>query len=315
MKSRFFSGSLDRSARNTCPALVGRLILGLSGFTQSVLGVDPIITPQSVEPSEADKRSYTLFNPTPRSLMREMSADRPDVTETPYTVDAGHFQLEMDVLRYSYDRHTSARDQVRTETVGIAPMILKLGILNSVDLELGISPYNSIRTHDFASGTVTYDRGFGDLVPRVKFNILGNDGGKVAVALLPSVKIPTSQDNIGNDSVEGGLTVPIAIDLAYGFDLGTDISVSMLRDNSGDGYHAEFLNTLTLARDISGPVAMYVEFVSGLSLEQSAPWTATFNTGLTYQLSPDIRLDGGINIGLTRSAEDLTPFFGITWRF
>ena len=37
--------------------------------------------------------------------MREMSTDRPDKTESPYTVDAGHFQVEMDVLTYSYDRN------------------------------------------------------------------------------------------------------------------------------------------------------------------------------------------------------------------
>jgi hypothetical protein len=40
----------------------------------------------------ADKSAFSLFNPTPRELMREMSTDRPDTTESPYTVDAGHFQ-------------------------------------------------------------------------------------------------------------------------------------------------------------------------------------------------------------------------------
>src|SRR5438046_9245564 len=34
-----------------------------------------------------DKSSYTLFNPTPRAFMRELSADRPDKTDTTYTVD------------------------------------------------------------------------------------------------------------------------------------------------------------------------------------------------------------------------------------
>jgi hypothetical protein len=28
--------------------------------------------------------------------MRELSADRPDKTDCPFTVDAGHFQVEMD---------------------------------------------------------------------------------------------------------------------------------------------------------------------------------------------------------------------------
>ena len=41
-----------------------------------------------------DKSDYTLFNPTPRDRLREMSTDRPDKTESPFTVDAGHFQIE-----------------------------------------------------------------------------------------------------------------------------------------------------------------------------------------------------------------------------
>ena len=41
-----------------------------------------------------DKSAFTLCNPTPRELWRPMSADRPDVTESPKTVDAGAVQRE-----------------------------------------------------------------------------------------------------------------------------------------------------------------------------------------------------------------------------
>ena len=247
--------------------------------------------------------------------MRELSADRPDVTETPYTIDAGHFQLEMDVLRYSYDRYNSARDNVRRETVSIAPMILKLGVLNSLDLELGIVPYLSTRAHDYSSGIVETHRGLGSLMPRVKVNLWGNDGGKSSVALLPFIKLPTSTGHVEDNSVEGGLTVPIAIELPAGIGMGSDIQVSVNRNENGGGHHAEFLNTLTFGHSIVGPLGGYIEFVSIASQERGAPWVATFDLGLTYELSSDVRLDGGINIGLTRSAEDLNPFIGLTWRF
>ena len=51
----------------------------------------------------ADKSHYTLFDPTPRALMREMATDRPDVTESPYTVDAGHVQVESSFVEYTRD--------------------------------------------------------------------------------------------------------------------------------------------------------------------------------------------------------------------
>ena len=54
-----------------------------------------------------DKSGYNLFNPTPDKYMREMSPDRPDKTDSPFTVDAGHFQLEMDFANFTYDSPNS----------------------------------------------------------------------------------------------------------------------------------------------------------------------------------------------------------------
>src|SRR5213594_318437 len=59
------------------------------------------------ETASKDKSSYTIFNPVPHDLMRELSPDRPDKTESPYTVDAGHFQLEMDFVNYTHDHDTA----------------------------------------------------------------------------------------------------------------------------------------------------------------------------------------------------------------
>src|SRR5882762_4991795 len=203
--------------------------LAVWGWAPDIRAADPIVAPQPAQ--TLPKSGYTLFNPTPRALMRELAADRPDVTETPYTVDAGHFQLEMDILRYSYDRYNSSRNGVRVENVSIAPLIVKLGVLNSVDVELGITPYTSIREHDYASGIVETHCGFGNLLPRVKINLWGNDGGKSSVALLPFVRLPTSSGHVGNNSVEGGLTVPIALELPYDIGMGMDLQMDVARDS------------------------------------------------------------------------------------
>ena len=42
-----------------------------------------------------DKSQYTLFNPAPANCLREFDPDRPDVTDSPFTVDAGHIQFEI----------------------------------------------------------------------------------------------------------------------------------------------------------------------------------------------------------------------------
>src|SRR5881296_631365 len=92
-----------------------------------------------------DKDRFHLFNPTPRALMRDMATDRPDKTESPYTVDAGHFQFEMDLLNYAYDRDNGIPGDTRIETVSIAPVNLKLGLCNRADFQVLLQTYTSIR--------------------------------------------------------------------------------------------------------------------------------------------------------------------------
>jgi outer membrane putative beta-barrel porin/alpha-amylase len=230
-------------------------------------------------------------------------------------VDAGHFQVEGDILNYAYDQHNPARANVSVETVAIAPLNLKMGLCNSVDFQLVLETYNSVRVHDHTAGTVETHRGFGDIIPRLKWNVWGNDGGPTALALMPYVKLPTNQDGLGNNSVEGGLIVPLAVELPSGWGMGLMTQLDVIRDEVGTGHHAEFVNTITFGHDIVGNLGGYVEFWSAVSTESGSDWIGTVDLGLTYALTEDIQLDGGVNIGVTRSADDINPFLGISWRF
>lgn len=262
-----------------------------------------------------DKSAYSLFNPTPRELMREMATDRPDQLESPLTVDAGHFQLEMDIFNYSYDRYNPGRTGTRVETLGIAPINVKAGLLNNVDVQLLIDPYIHVRSHDRAGGGVKHQRGFGDTTVRMKWNLWGNDEGETAMAVMPFVTFPTHQDDLGSDAVEGGLMVPFTADLPGGWGFGVMTEVDVIRDGDDDGYHPEFINVISFGHSIVGDLAGFVEFFSAVSTERDSDWIGAFDTGLTYKLTEDIQLDGGVYIGLTRAAEDWRPFLGLSWRF
>ena len=276
----------------------------------------PVVVVQAADGdvSAPDKSHYHLFNPTPRELMREFSTDRPDKTESPYTVDGGHFQFEMDVLNYSFDRFNGLPNNTRVESVAIAPVNLKVGLCDNVDFQLVLQTYNSVRTRDTVTG-VTRQRGFGDVISRLKINLWGNNGGATALALMPYVKLPTSQDHLGNSSVEGGLIVPLAVQLPGGFGMGLMTQVDINRDANGRGHHPEFVNSITFNHDLVGNLGGYVEFFSSVSTERGSSWVGTVDLGLTYALTKDIQLDAGVNIGVTRAADDVNPFLGISFRF
>ena len=259
-----------------------------------------------------EKSRYTLFDPTPRELMREMSTDRPDKTESAHTVDAGHFQVEMDLVTYTRDRHTT--DHTDVDSFAVAPMTLKLGLTNRMDAQIVLETWNWVRSEDRDTGDVTHQRGFGDVTLRLKTNLWGTDGGAWALALMPFLKLPTNQDDLGNDAVEGGLIVPWAVDLPWDWGLGGIVQLDAIEDEDGRGYHPEFIETLALGHDIVGALAGYVEFFSLSSTEDDAHWQATVDFGLTYAVTEDIQMDGGVNVGVTRATEDVNPFLGLSFR-
>lgn len=48
--------------------------------------------------------SRFLCRLVPKEQMRDMETDRADVTESPFTVDTGHFQCETDLMRTTRER-------------------------------------------------------------------------------------------------------------------------------------------------------------------------------------------------------------------
>lgn len=265
--------------------------------------------------SADDKSEYNLFHPTPKELMRPMSTDRPDLTESPYTVDAGHFQIEWDFLNYTYDRHQPDGGRDRIENYTIAPVNFKVGLLNNVDLQLVIESYIYERTTSGKPSMVSESDGFGDIITRVKVNLWGNDEGETALGVMPFVKFPSNQDDLGNDAVEGGIIFPFSMELPDGWSMGAQTELDFNEDSSESSYHVEFVNSIAFGRDIIGDLAGYIEFFSVISTEDASDWTGLIGTGFTYAVTDDVQLDGGINFGLTRAADELNPFVGMTVRF
>lgn len=290
--------------------LPGALLLLPLGNSPAQSGAPGIIVPSSSV--ARDKSGSTLFQPTPRECMRELSTDRPDKTESPYTVDAGHLQLEMDFANFT----ASDIGGVRTRAWNVAPVNLKVGLLNQVDLQFIFDGYLRVRTHDNKARPKTGTQsGLGDVTTRLKINLWGDDRGATAFALLPFIKFPTSTNGLGNNAVEGGALFPLAVKLPAEFDLGTEAGIGILRDGAGDGRHGEFIQSITVGHAIAGKWSGYAEFFSSLSTERHAGWVATVDAGVAYLVTENIQLDAGCNFGVTQAADAFNPFTGISIRF
>jgi hypothetical protein len=89
-------------------------------------------------------------------FLRELSADRPDATESPNTVEAGRFQIESSL--WSYERDTVPG--VRMETWVFGESNLKVGLTEDMDLQWVVRPW--VREIERGGGVREEVEGFGD---------------------------------------------------------------------------------------------------------------------------------------------------------
>jgi hypothetical protein len=262
-----------------------------------------------------DKSQYNLFNPTPIADMRDFSPDRPDKTDGPRTVDAGHLQLEMDLANYADTRNTIQGDDARFQQYQIAPMELRLGVTNNSEADLVMETYNIQKIKDYTANTRQYLEGYGDTDLKYKLNFFGNDTDGLAMGSITFIKIPTNHDNLGNHSVEGGQSLTVDYPWA-GFDIGMETGIDAARNIENNNFHAEFINSITVHRDIITDILnAYVEFYSDVPSNNDFPWIGTVDTGLILSITKNTEWDFGINMGVTRGAPQWNPFTGISVRF
>lgn len=244
---------------------------------------------------------------------REMSTDRPDKTESPYTVPKGMIQLESDLAAFTRDRNNPEHVTLDAWTLG--SLNAKLGLTDSIDMQIVFDGYLHERTKDRITGLTETRDGVGDLTARVKINLWGNDGGSTAFALMPFVKAPTASHGLGNDEVEGGLILPLAVELPGGWGMGVMTEFDIAADEDGGGHHMEYVNSITFGRDITERLGFYTEFWTLISSEDTSAWEGTIDVGLTFALTENLQLDAGCNFGVTEAAEDVHPFVGLSYRF
>ena len=277
----------------TLPITVTISLFCLSGYAQHVDSV---------------KKCYHIFNPVPGKEMRDMQTDRPDVTESAYTVDAGHFQYETDAIKLIRNKDGDlANSQIFYNLANI-----KIGITNSTDLQLVVESFVTNKTKNTITNSTLTSSGFGDLTLRLKQNFWGNNGGKTALAIMPYINIPTSKFS-DDKRIDGGVIIPFALELKNNWNLGAQVEIDVVKNDESKSYHGELLNSVTLGKELSDKFSAFVESYYTYNFKEKQV-DAYANGGLVYSVSPNFKIDTGLNYGLTKSS-DKVYFVGFSFRY
>jgi hypothetical protein len=227
--------------------------------------------------------------------LRELSTDRPDTTESPFTVDAAHFQIEMEIATWTKDGSDG-------ET-SLGEMNLKFGLDAMTDLQMVTPAYTFLRDGG---------EGWGNMQIRLKRNLWGNDGGNTALAVMPYVELPTADEGFGSDHVQGGIIVPFAFSMGE-WGMGLQAEFSSIHEEGR--YHWQAMFSATASREITASCSMFLEMVSMHPEGRTGESEYYLNSGLTWAATNMVQWDAGLRIGLNEEAADITPFLGFSRKF
>lgn len=254
-----------------------------------------------------DKNQFTIFNATNLSNLREMETDRPDVTESSYTVDAGHFQYEGDLLRMTLTEENGIRNQKIVFNNGT----YKIGITNTFDIHFAFENYILNYQSEYNNRYVIRTQGLGDAIFRCKKNIIGNDSGEISIAILLNIKVPTTSF-YKNINIEGGVIFPFTLNYINDWAIGGEVEFQLLKKSGEPAYKSFYLQSLVVEHELTKKIAFFLEthYIYSNDLNRFENY---INGGLIFIFNKNVHLDCGFNYGLQDYAYK-SYFVGMSYR-
>jgi len=255
-----------------------------------------------------NKRQFSLLRPTPRRYMRPMVPDRPGITESPYSVDAGHVQYETDALRLLTRREgtTYGHDWY------VNHALAKVGLTDRTDLQIGVDSYTDTRNYDDADASQTQEyRGLGDVNIRVKQTLFGDDDSRWALGLIGYVTLPTGGPR-GDGAVEFGAVLPVIYQLTKPWSVGGQLATQVYWDRATQSRFLQLTPTFTTDYQFTKLLQLFVELVGYRDVRQNS-WRSSINTGVQLDVSDNVQLDFGTHLPITNSV-DREYFLGLSFR-
>lgn len=243
---------------------------------------------------------------------RELCTDRPGLGTPACTVEPGKLVFELGLGDWTHEKEASGK----TDTVLAGDALVRVGLTNSLEAQLGWTAYGHVRMRDRASGLVDKESGVGDVTLALRQNLHNPDGSGFSIALMPYVSVPAGGSAIGAGDWGAGLIVPVSFDLGSGLSLGLTPEIDAAVDEDRNGRHLAYGSVVGLGFTVSDAVSGALE--TSLTRDEDPSGHATqalAGLSFAWQPSDDLQLDVGANVGLNADSPDREVYIGIVRRF
>jgi hypothetical protein len=237
--------------------------------------------------------------PPPEPPPEQVEPDRPDVTNGTHIVDIGLLQIEIGGL---YTHATAAQHGFGT------PLTARVGVAEWLEVRLGTD--GALSQTDQA-GHVT---GLGNIQVGAKLRLWADPGGAPVLSVLPTINLPTASAAKGLGSGDADYTVALLTGTDVGRHGHVDVNygVGAIGAGGGDPHFIQHLVSVSASAAVSDNWNPYVEGFWFSREDANGPAVAAVDAGAIYELGARYALDGGVQIGVTRTAPTLAVFGGLS---
>lgn len=246
------------------------------------------------------------------ALGRDLCADRPGLDTPPCTVEPGRVVVEVGAIDWTLEKDGASR----TDTVITGDGLVRIGIAQHAEIQIGWTAFGHQRVRDRLTGDVDSRGGTGDVLVAIRRNLANPDGSGFSIAVMPFATVPTGGATIGAGDWGAGLLVPVSVALNDDISLIATPEIDAAVDADRDGRHARFGSTAGIAFSVSDAIDVAPEISIFRDRDPAGASTeALAGLSIAWKPADDWQFDIGSSIGLNAASADLNIYAGIVRRF
>jgi Putative MetA-pathway of phenol degradation len=276
-----------------------RLLLLLTGLLVATAGHAQAPADTLKRAGRKDRPTEAGTQATSKRQLRPLNADRPGVTESPNTIDPGHFQFETDLVRLI---NSKPGQEPRTRVLRLNAFAIRAGLTDHTEVQVFVDPYTVEKAWQ-PGEPVERSAGFGDVALRVKHNFIGDDDETEAlvVAAIGFVRLPTGGRE-GAGGYEYGVLVPATYNFQHEWHVSAQAASFVSYDRDEQQHAVELAPSFALDHGFNDWLAAFAEFSTRRNLK-TRQWTSAINVGPIFHISERLQLDFGRRFALSSSAD------------
>lgn len=243
---------------------------------------------------------------------RDYCPARPGLGTPACTIAPGRVSIETGILDWQRDDTPDERD----DAVLVGDTLARFGLSDTIEAQVGWTPFGRLRTRDKATGRVDAADRVGDVLLGFKANLHNPDGGGFSAAIQPFVTLPVGRAPIGAGDWGAGVVVPVSVDLGDALNLQFSPEMDAATDGDGHGRHLAYGSVVGLGIALADSVGVTVEAQAMRDDDPDGRSTQVYGAvSAAWMPSERLQLDVGTTLGLNRDAADVELYFGISRRF